>query len=99
MSVTDAQLSVHLDRCLPVFFSSRSYLVGGDADEELCAVCFSCRREHISWCLGSWGELRFLGKRRKYELLKLLIPSLSTLKAEAVLVSTHPCRARPQVTR
>lgn len=30
------------------------------------------------------------GERRKYELLKLLIPSLSTLGAEAVLVSTHP---------
>lgn len=30
-----------LDLCLPVFFSSHSYLIGEDADEELCAVCFS----------------------------------------------------------
>lgn len=31
------------------------------------------------------------------EALKVLIPSLSALGAEAVLVSTHPCKARPQV--
>lgn len=90
MAVTDALLRAHSDLCLPVFYRSRSYLVE-DADEELCAVGFSW------WCLGSWGEQSFLAKRRKYELLKLLIPSLSTLRAEAVLVSTHPCRARPQV--
>lgn len=46
-----------MDLCPPIFFSSHGYLVGEDADEELCAVCFSCRREHISQCLGSRGEL------------------------------------------